>query len=272
MPFKMKDGAIVMEGEFPVFINKEGKEAAFNADTTVANLANVTAESIARKTKIKDMETAALPFAGIENPTEWVTNANKALETVATFNDKDFIEVGKVETAKAALVDSHRQNVTAIEAAHKVASDEKDAVVVQLNTDVKNLAVKGSFASSTFIGEKTTFPNADVAFAYLGHHFDTKRDEAGNVVPVAKRADGSEILSLINHGSAADMEEALEILVNERHDRDTLLKGLAGGGGTPPGGGGGGGGNKKWSDMTEAEHTALYKQSPEAYRALKAAG
>jgi hypothetical protein len=42
--------------------------------------------------------------------------------------------------------------------------------------------------------------------------------------------------------------------------------GASGGGAT---GGKNGGAGKSWSDMTEAEHVALYKRDPEAYRRLK---
>ena len=44
--------------------------------------------------------------------------------------------------------------------------------------------------------------------------------------------------------------------------------GASGGGAT---GGKSGGAGKSWSDMTEAEHTALYKRNPDEYRRLRAA-
>lgn len=71
-------------------------------------------------------------------------------------------------------------------------------------------------------------------------------------------------------GEGVTGADDLKRKISESEDYRYLLAGSGATGGGSTGGRPSGAG-KKWSDMTEAEHVALYKQDPDAYRRSKAA-
>lgn len=234
MPWKMDGDKIVVADGNPIWVYDDGKEAGFNAESALKSIKDVTAESMGRKAKIKEMETSMAPFSGIENPGEWIGNAKKALETVGNLKDKEIVDAGEIDKLKRAVAESYEVRIADISKSHaeslKKATDDlsgKDAAI-------RKMVVEGAFNRSEFLREKTVLL-PEFAYNTFGKHF--KVDEDGDQIKVsATDAKGNQVFSLKNPGEAASPEEAIEIIINSHPQKDSILKGLPGGGNSPPGG------------------------------------
>lgn len=262
MPFKCNaDGTLAMDAEkkLPIFINPEGAEAAFDADSTVATIGRLNGEAKAHRIAKEAAELALKPFkdAGIEDPVA----AAKAIELAKNIKDGDLITAGKVQEIKDA---AQRTATEAVAAATRAAEEKQRALTEQndkLTADLNNHIIGGSFAGSKFIAEKLAIP-ADIAQKVFSDRFKV---DGGKLVPM--NPDGTPIFSATNHGNHADFDEAIQVIVGQYANKDSILKGSgASGSGTKPGGGGGGGGKR---EIPRAQFFAL---DPEAQSAAMKEG
>lgn len=230
MPFKFDGDNIVVQDGLPVFIHENGQESPLNADEMIANLNTVTRESVARKNKIRDLESSYEPFNGIENPSEWMTNAKKALDTVANLSDKEILDAGEVEAIKKNTASSYQTKISEMEKGFETKMSEKDSLIQKHENAVRGLLIKGSFEASKFVKDQTLL-TPGIAYSEFGKYFDIEEDEAGNPVAYARRGK-EKIFSQKNPGSIATPEEAIEILVNEHPDKDSILRGNPSGSGS----------------------------------------
>lgn len=247
MPFKFNaDGTIATVGEgaakLPVFIHADGREAGFDADTTVSTIGRLNGEAKAHREAKEAAETRLKAFEGIEDGPA----ALAALATVKNIKDGELITAGKVQEIKDAAAASARQAVAdatrAAEAREKALTETNQ----KLTGDLNNHIIGGSFASSKFITEKLIIP-ADIAQKVFGDRFKV---ENGKLVPMG--ADGNPIFSATDHGNHAGFEEALSVMVGQYANKDAILKGSGASGGGAQGGGGGGGG-KDLSKLSPVE-------------------
>lgn len=239
MPFKLDaNGAIVIDAEkkLPIFINADGVEAPFDADSTVANIGRLNGEARAHRLAKEAAEAALKPFkdAGIEDPAA----AAQAIALAKNIKDGDLVTAGKVQEIKDAATRTANEAVAnatrAAEEKQRVLSEQNQ----QLTNDLNNHIIGGSFSGSKFIAEKLAIP-PDVVQAMFGSRF--KVDD-GKLVPMG--ADGNPIFSATNHGNHADFEEALQVMVGQYANKDMILKGTGASGGGAHGGGAGGGASK----------------------------
>src|SRR5579864_5827439 len=112
MPFKFDDkGFIVTQGEgdkkFPVFIHSDGREAPFDADTTVASISRLNGEAKSHREAKEAAETKLKSFEGIEDGPA----ALKALELVKNIDAGQLVQAGKVQEIKDAAAASAKQAV-----------------------------------------------------------------------------------------------------------------------------------------------------------------
>lgn len=222
MPWKTDEsGKVVVADGNPVWQYDDGKEAPFDAGSVLQRIGALTGESMARKNRIKELETKYAPFQEIQDPSDFIVKAQAAMEKVANFNDKDFMAIGEVERVKAAVADSYKSKLSELETA-----------VQMKDKGIHKLLVKGAFSSSNFIREKTVLP-PDVAFDSFGKYFQIE-DIDGQPQAIAVRPNGDKIFSQIEPGSYASADEAIEILINERKDKEALLRSAPGGSGTTP--------------------------------------
>ena len=241
MPFKLDaTGAIVVQEvngqKLPVFVHADGKETAFDGDSTIATISRLNGEARTHREAKEAAEAALKPFkdAGIADPAA----AAKALNTVKNLDDKKLVDAGEVDKIKQAAIDSVKAEF------EPFVTKAKD-LEQQLYTE----KIGGAFARSKFIGEKLAIP-ADIAQAAFGSRFKV---EGGKTIAVD--ANGQQIFSRTRHGEPADFEEALEILVDQYPHKASILKGSgASGGGAASSGGQGSAGGKT---MSRAQFEAL---------------
>lgn len=235
MPFKFDDkGNIVIDAEkkLPIFIHPDGREAPFDADTTVANISRLNSEAKNHREAKEAAEAKLKGFEGIDDGEA----ARKALETVKNIKDGELVQAGKVQEIKDAAAASAKQAVAdatrAAEARERALAEQN----AKLTGDLNNHIVGGSFSSSKFIAEKLAIP-ADIAQKFFGDRFKV---DGGKLVPLDQS--GNPIFSATRHGEHADFDEALQVMVGQYANKEMILKGSGasgGGAGTNKGGSGG---------------------------------
>jgi hypothetical protein len=216
-----ENGNVVLKDGKPVYINDAGNEIVFDAAQAFQKIHQLTGENTSYKARFTEAETKLKGFEGIEDPAA----AKKALETVANIDAGQLVAAGKVEEIKAAALRSAEEKLTAsMKTANdkiKELTDQKAAVEGQLHDEM----VGGGFARSKFVTEKIAVP-PDMLRAQFGRHFKVEDGKT-----VAYGPDGKMLYSKTRMGEAANLDEALEILVDQYPHKDAILKGAGAAGG-----------------------------------------
>lgn len=229
-----------VDGDKPIYIHDDGKEAPHDAAHTVATISRLNGEAKTHREAKEHLETKLKGFEGIEDPAA----AKKALETLKNFDDKKLVDAGEIEKVKA-------EAIKAIEDKYAPVVQERDAFQSQLHNEL----IGGGFARSKFIQDNIAVP-VDMIQATFGKNFQI---ENGKVVAVG--ADGQKIYSRTRPGEVADFDEALESLVGGYQHKDSILKGGQGSGGGFTNNGGVKTGPKSLADCkTKDEKIAYMKQ------------
>jgi hypothetical protein len=245
MPFKYTaDGQIatteVNGAKLPVFIHADGKEAPFDADSTLGTISRLNGEAKTHRERAEKAEGALKGFEGIADPAA----ALKALQTVKNLDDKKLVDAGEVERVKAEAIKSVQAQFEPVV-----------AEAAQLKEQLYAEKIGGAFARSKFIADKVAVP-VDMVQATFGRHFGI---EGGKII--AKDANGQPMFSRTRHGEPADFEEALELLVDTYQHKSAILKG-SNASGSGAGGSSGGAGGK-----TQITRNAFGQLSPAEQRA-----
>jgi hypothetical protein len=246
MPFVYdSNGAIVTQDvngqKLPVFKHADGKEAPFDADSTLGTISRLNGEARSHREKAESALASLKAFEGITDPAA----ALKALNTVKGLDDKKLIDAGEAQRVRDEAIKS-------VQAQFEPVVKERDTLKGELYAE----KIGGSFARSKFIADKVAIP-ADMVQAAFGRHFGV---EAGKIV--AKDANGNQLFSRTKHGEPADFDEALELLVDAYPHKASILKGSGASGGGAGGNQGGGSGGK-----TRITRAQLGQLSPADQRA-----
>lgn len=226
MKLKLDDAGhvVVSEGK-PVFVADDGKEVVFDYGATLGTITRLNGEAKAHRTAKEAAEAKLAGFDGIEDPEA----ARKALGIVKNLDDKKLVDAGQIETVRS-------EAIAAVEAKYKPIVDENQSLKGELYSE----KIGGSFSRSKFIADKIAIPS-DLVQARFGQNFEVKDGKI-----VAKDSNGNPIYSRSKPGEIAEFDEALETLVDQYPQKDSILKGAnnSGGGARPSNGGGGGSGAK----------------------------
>jgi hypothetical protein len=224
--------AIVSDGK-PVYVDDSGQEQAYDGEELANRVTALNGEAMGFRKEKEKLAKQLEAYSGIEDPAA----AAKALETLASLDQKKLVDAGKVDEIKAAAI---------------AATEEKYAPIVSENDSLKKALTKemigGRFARSSFIQEKLVAP-VPMVEATFGPNFGI---EDGKVV--AKYPDGNPVFSKARPGELADFDEALSLLVNSSTFKDSILKGAGQRGSGAEGGNGGQGGSKQ---MTRSEYEKM---------------
>lgn len=229
MPFKIDANGNIATQEvngvkLPVFVHADGKEAAFDADSTLATISRLNGEAKGHREGKEAAEKLLKGFEGITDPAA----ALKALALVKNLDEKNLIAAGDRDKAVSEAVKS-------VEEKYAPVAKRADELQSQLN----NLLIGGAFTGSKFVAEKFAAPGpagAEMARALFEKAFKV---EDGKLV--AYGSDGNKLYSRTRHGELADAEEAIELLVDSYPHKAHILKGTGAAGGGASGGGGQGG-------------------------------
>lgn len=214
--------AVLADGK-PVYIKDDGKELTFDAKEAFDKISSLNGENAGFRTRYQTAETALKNFDGLN-----AEDARKALDTLKTVDLKKMVDSGELDKVRGEV-----SKVFEVQLAEAKAKTDKATKAL------KDERIGGAFARSKFITEKCTVP-ADMIQARFGSQIDVGDD--GKLI--ATDAAGNKIFSRRpeSAGSPAELDEALEILIDQYPYKANLLKGSnASGGGSQQSGGGSGG-------------------------------
>ncbi len=229
MPWKTdENGMIVVQDEAPVWVyedgDNKGKEAPVEFGKTLASIQKLTAESVSRKEKIKEMSgtISIITDAGIEDVEAFIKDGKKAMETVANLDDKQFLDAGEVEKIKAQANEIWERKVDSLKTSYESQIADIDAKLQAKDSSIRSLIVRGAFDRSSFLAERTVLP-PEIAYSYLGDRF-VVQEVNGELRGFGLDTDGNKLMSAKNPAEYADPEEAIELLVMSHPQKDRIMK------------------------------------------------
>lgn len=230
-------GLIADESGNPVLVNADGKEQAIN-DGYIGQLSS---EAANRRRELKTATEALSKFDGIDP-----SAAADALQKLKNIDLSKMVGLDKLDEVRGEVSKSYQAKL-----------DELTNGMTDKDKQIHGLLVSNAFKGSKFLSDKTILP-PDLAEAYFGKNFKVENGKA-----IAMK-DGEPIYSAINPGKHADVDEALEIMVNGYSSKDSILKGSgASGTGSQQNNGSGGGvktaSREQFSKMQPAEQMGFVK-------------
>jgi hypothetical protein len=228
------NGVVVLRDGNPVYVQSDGSEGTIDPSV----ISRLNAEAKNHRTRAEKAEAALKIFEGLDPEI-----ARKAVETVSKIDAKALIDAGEVDKVRSEVAASYTTQI-----------QERDKSIEGLNGRINQMTLEGGFSRSKFIQDRVAVP-AEMFQATFASHFKV---EDGVVIPYAK--DGNKIYSKRNIGQVADMDEALELIVEQYPHRDSILK-AATGGGTGNTGGGGQRGGSRTVNRTEFDALPPAKQA-----------
>ena len=200
----------------PIMLDDAGKE------TPIASgyVKRINSESAANRAAAKDAEAKLAKFGDIDPDA-----ARDAIEKTKDIDLSKMVEKGELDRVKAALVSQYDAQIK-----------ERDEKLTKAEQARDNLLRSNAFGSSQFLNERLAVPRDFVTAAYQ----DRFKIEDGKIIPLTE--DGNPIIN--SRGETASVDEAFEMFISARSDKDALLRAPAqGGSGSGGAGGGRGGGN-----------------------------
>jgi len=220
--------AEVQDGK-PVYVDDaNGSEVAIDAAASAETIANLNREARGHRTAKEQAEEKLKAFEGLDPE-----KAREALATVESLSSEQLLTAGKVDEIKAQVKkqvdDSYKGKIDQLETKVRDLSGTNEKLSGSLATE----KVTNAFTNSKYIKDKLAVPPS-VAKAVFGNNFKVEEDKL-----VAYDNNGTRLYSNAS-GGEPNFDEALEIIIGNYPDRDSLLKGKNNSGGGGDGGGGGG--------------------------------
>ena len=245
-----KGNVVVVDG-MPVFVYEDGKEVPFNAPDAVAKIKTLSDE---RDTLRTTSEKQAKALEGIKDLN--IEDARKALETVKNLDTKKLVDAGEIEKVKAEIGAAYKVQIEDLQKSYQKKMAELETGVKDRDEDIFSLRVTNRFATSKYITDKLTLP-PDLVEARFGKQFKVEDKKV-----VAYDLAGNKIYSRKNPGVLADVDEALEVIVDGYPEKARILKGSgASGSGMKPGGANGGAHVPDMSGLSPEERIKTYRNA-----------
>lgn len=216
--------AVITDGK-PVYVHDDGTEVPFDAPGAMQKITALNKESRDHRLKAKKLEESMGAFEGIEDLATWRKDAEKALETMASLDENNLVEAGKVESLKKQLVegfDAERSQLT--------------GTIGEYEKELYQLLVSSRFAASPLLAEQTILP-PDIAETYFGRHF--KVEKHNGTRRVVGYIGEDPIYSRTKPGELADFDEAIAVVLDQYPHKNKILKSGSNGTGSPAPGGSG---------------------------------
>lgn len=262
MTWKLKtneDGNPVLEEGKPVYIDPDGKEIALDPPGMYTKIIDLGKEAKTHRESAEGLSTKMALFEGIEDLVEYKTKADEALETVANFNDKDWMKADKVEKLKSDMKSSYEEKETNLRKGFSLKEEEYQGVLSKKDIQIRTLMVSNRFATSPFFSgtsPKTILP-PDMAETYFGKYFKVEENQnTGEISLVAYDKNGDAILSRQNPGEIASFDEAMSVIWEAYPAKDSLIKGKGKGSGAGGGQGSGEGEGDQNLKVLEEQYAA----------------
>lgn len=228
-----EDGAIVLSPEGnPIYVWEDGKEAPVDVDSMFTKIGQLNNESKENRLRAESAEGQLGIFKerGIEDIPAYLTDADKAMETVKNLDQKQLVDAGEVQRVKDEAAEAWKEKLGKTEQGYKEQIEKLTTKIAETNEATRQLVIRGIFDRSRYLSDET-FLDPDVAFSHFGRFFHIEGSINDGFKIYATRPNGEKIFSRERPGEYATPEEALEVLINESPGRDRYIKNLASGSG-----------------------------------------
>ncbi|RLD18051.1 MAG: hypothetical protein DRI33_04475 [Caldiserica bacterium] len=153
--------------------------------------------------------------------------AKEALATVANLDQLDKEKNIEIEKVKAGVAESYNSKIRDLDAAHAKRVQALEESLASKDAAIRHLLIRGAFDRSEFIRDQTVLP-PEIAYNTFGKHFKIE-DDNGELKVYAIGYDGEKLFSLAKPGEYAPPDEAIELLINQYPQKDSILRTNAGG-------------------------------------------
>lgn len=238
-----EDGKLVVDDKGnPIYIGSDGKEQSVQGDT----ISRLNGEAKTHREAKEKAEADLAKYKDIDP-----VKAKEALETIAKLDAKQLIDAGEVDKVREEISKGFTAQIA-----------EKDKAIDGLTGDLNGLRMQVAFDGSKFVQERIGVP-VEMFRSTFAKNF---KIEDGKVVPYDQA--GNKVYSKKNMGEVADIDEALEIMVDGYAYKDSILK-ADGGSGSGSQGGGGGRGTGRRIMRSEFEKMSPVQQAEAAQSQAK---
>lgn len=266
--------APIVEGTKVFFIDPDGKELALDPPSMYGKIIDLGKEAKKHREKAEQLNSVVSIFEGVDDIKAWKTEAEKAIETVKNFNDKDWMAAEKVERLKKEMSDSYEQKLGQHKKSFEAAVGEKENVIKTKDQQIHKLLVSNSFSVHPLFGgpKPKTKLAPDLAEAYFSKHFRLEEDPKTKELNLMAYQDPGRyekpIYSRENPGEIASFTESMNELWDRFPGKDMLMDGGSGGSGAR-GGDGNGADLDDISQLRTAHAEAMRKGDAKGAIALK---
>ena len=198
---------------------KQHREAKEKAEAVIISFGDVKPDELTEK--LKKLETY-----GDLDPKK----AKEALALVANLGNVDQENAIQIEKVKAGVAESYESKIKGIDSSWEQKVNALQNTLDRKDASIRNLLIKGAFDRSDFIKERTVL-TPDIAYDSFGKFFSVEEDDSGLHV-FALDPKGDKIFSKARPGDYAKPEEAIELIINNYPQRDSILRTTSGGAGS----------------------------------------
>lgn len=262
------------EGDLPrpIYVSPEGKEIALDPVGMYGKILEMGKIEKELRGNTKRLETQLELFADVEDLPAWKEEALKAMETVKNFNDKEWMDVKKVEKLKEEMKEAHAKQLNQVSESFSLKEGEFKETLGKKDGQIRKLMVSNKFAThELFSGKdpKTSLP-PEIAETYFGKNFKVEEADNGELILRAYYDNGDSVYSHENPGELADFHEAMYSVFERYPGKDKLLKGGEKGSGAGGGSGSGeGDGDDEISKLQKEYDDAIANKQVQRSIALK---
>lgn len=231
-----------------IYIDPDGKELPLDPPQMYDKISKLGVENQKHRKKFEELTEKYSVFKEIEDIGKWKEEADKALEAIANFDDKDWMKADKVEKLKKEMSDAYDQKIKDKDKAITEIQATHGATVSKLNDQIRRLLVSNKFAVSKYFSgggdSSITILPSNIAEDHFGKYFQVEEGKDGMPTIKAIYGNGDPVISKTNPGEPADFEEAIGLILDQYPGKEGILRSTSGGSGSAGGAASdGGGGN-----------------------------
>ena len=232
------DGKLELSNGNPIWVKEDGSEQSVNGST----ISNLNGEAMTNRQRAEKAEGDLKKFEGIDPD-----KAKKDADTLSKIDQKTLVDAGEIDKVRDEVGKGFLAQIA-----------ERDQTIATQGGQINNMTLNQAFTNSQFITDKVGVPR-EMFQAQFGQNF---KIEDGKPVPYD--ASGNKIFSKTRMGEVANVDEALEIMVDGYAYKDNILKSDGQRGSGNNGDGGNRGGGRKVSREDFAQMTPIQQSETAA--------
>lgn len=230
-----ENGAVKVEDGKPIYVNDKDEEVAVDPAQMYQKILSLGEENKKFRTTAEGLSAKYKALESEEDFDAWYEKATAALEQVTNFNEKEWLDVKKVDSMKAQMKEAHGKELGQVKEQFENTITEQGNTIQKKDAQIRKLVVSNQFASCPlFAGQnpKTTM-TPEVAEAFFGHHFQVQDDEnTGQPIVRCFFDNGDVVYSTAPDrvGEPATFNEGMQTLFDNYPNRDQYLRSKKGSG------------------------------------------